>query len=191
MITLTQARTRFVDNLKQKGRADGTVVAYSKDIEQLVDFLKRKDITMAHEVTKSDIEDFLKYLSDNNYTKKTISRKINAIKTFFKFLVDGKYIENDPGQLIQHPKLEQSAPRILTKIEYRALRDTVKDDVRTRAIVEVLLQTGIRVSELANMKISHIHFGEDLDEINSFMALSEVLGHLFYLQGLQPKSFRA
>jgi site-specific recombinase XerD len=62
--------------------------------------------------------------------------------------------------MIQHPKLEQSAPRILSKIEYRALRDTVKDDVRTKAIIEILLQTGVRVSELASMKISHITFGE-------------------------------
>ncbi len=162
MTTLKEARVKFIDNLRQKGRAEATVIAYSKDIEQLVDFLENKqNKTMVHEVTKEDIEAFLSYLADNNYTKKTISRKINAIKTFFKYCLDNNFVENNPAQLIKHPKLEQTAPRILTKLEYRALRDTVKDDIRTKAIVEVLLQTGIRVSELANMKISHIKFGEN------------------------------
>ena len=160
MIALSIARERFVEDLQKKNRADATVIAYSKDIEQLVSYCKKQNKAMAHEVTKQDIEAFLANLATNSYTKKTISRKINAIKTFFKYLLDNGEIENDPAQLIQHPKLEQTAPRILTKIEYRALRDTVKDDTRTRAIVEILLQTGIRVSELANMKIAHVHYGE-------------------------------
>lgn len=162
MIPLSTARENFIKNLQDKKRAQATVIAYSKDIEQLVSFLKKnKNKTMAHEVTKADIEDFLRYLAENSYTKKTISRKINAIKTFFKYLLDSGEIQSDPAQLITHPKLEQSAPRILSKIEYRALRDTVKDDVRTRAIVEILLQTGLRVSELAAIKVSHITFGQN------------------------------
>lgn len=162
MIPLSTARENFIKNLQDKKRAQATVIAYSKDIEQLVSFLKKnKNKTMAHEVTKADIEDFLRYLAENSYTKKTISRKINAIKTFFKYLLDSGEIQSDPAQLITHPKVEQSAPRILSKIEYRALRDTVKDDVRTRAIVEILLQTGLRVSELAAIKVSHITFGQN------------------------------
>ena len=161
MIPLTQARENFVNKLKNKGRAEATIVAYGKDIEQLLDFAERKDLKHAHEVNKKDIEDFLKYLSDNDYTKKTISRKINAIKTFFKHLLDEGHVENDPAQFIQHPKLEQNAPRILSKIEYRALRDTVREDIRTRAIVETLLQTGVRISELSSIKINHVKFSNE------------------------------
>jgi len=159
MISLNNAHEKFVDNLKQKGRADATVIAYSKDIQQLVEHVKRSNLNLANELKKEHIDTFLTNLSDNRYTKKTISRKINAIKTFFKYLIDEKIIENDPAQLISHPKFEQSAPRILTKIEYRALRDTVKEDVRTRAIVEILLQTGLRISELANIKLANIKMG--------------------------------
>lgn len=164
MIPASKAQEQFVKHLEEKGRAEATVVAYSKDIEQLVDFVKKKNKVMVHEIAKSDIEDFLNSLSESNYTKKTISRKINAIKTFFKYLLDNNHIENDPAQLIRHPKLEQNAPRILTKIEYRALRDTVKDDPRTRAIVEILLQTGLRVSELANIKLSHLEMSNSPDK---------------------------
>jgi len=164
MTTLESVRDKFVRHLESKNRAEATVIAYSKDIEQLVDFCTRNSITNAHEVSKKTIEDFLKHLSDVNYTKKTISRKINAIKTFFKYLQDENIIENDPSQLIQHPKLEQNAPRILSKIEYRALRDTVKEDVRTKAIVEILLQTGIRISELAAIRVDYLKLSDNPDQ---------------------------
>lgn len=169
MTLLTSARKKFIDSLKTKGRAEATIIAYSKDIEQLVDYLERNSKVNVHEVSKGDIDNFLKHLSDANYTKKTISRKINAIKTFFKYLSDEKIAENDPAQYIQHPKLEQNAPRILSKIEYRALRDTVKDDTRTKAIVEILLQTGVRISELAFMKMAHLHLSDN--EAQSYLEI--------------------
>ncbi len=158
MTTLNKARERFINHLKEKSRAEATIIAYSKDIEQLVDYLFRKNKNNIEDIGKEDLENFLKYLSENSYTKKTISRKINAIKTFCKYLIDQNLLENDPALTIQHPKLDQNAPRILTKIEYRALRDTVKGDTRTRAIVEVLLQTGVKIHELAAIKMSDIKF---------------------------------
>lgn len=161
MTLLSSARERFVNELTKKDRAQATILAYSKDIEQLISFAVRKKISDINELNRSVIEEFLKNLSDNNYTKKTISRKINAIKTFSKYLLDEKLIEADPSQFIQHPKLEQNAPRILSKLEYRALRDTVRDDVRTKAIVELLLQAGLRISELAAIKLAHINIDED------------------------------
>lgn len=165
MTSLETARTRFINSLKDKGRASATIIAYSKDIQQLVEYINTEQgKTSVEEVEKADIEAFLSYLAEHEYTKKTISRKINAIKTFFKYLSDEGLITTDPAQLIQHPKLETSAPRILSKLEYRALRDTVKDDVRTKAIVEILLQTGVKISELAAIKISDITFGENNEQ---------------------------
>lgn len=162
MKPLNQTRELFIAHLKTKGRADATIIAYSKDIQQLVDYINDKhNLVLAHEVKREHIESFLKDLLGNNYTEKTISRKINAIKTFFKHLLSQGIIEADPAMMITHPKLTPNAPRILSKIEYRALRDTVKDDIRTKAIVEILLQTGVKISELANIKLSNIKFGEN------------------------------
>lgn len=162
MQPLDQVRKNFIDELRSKGRAEATVIAYSKDIQQLIEYIEVKhNIVLAHEVQKVHVEAFLSDLSEKSYTKKTISRKINAIKTFFKHLMSKNIIETDPAMLITHPKLTPNAPRILSKIEYRALRDTVKDDVRTKAIVEILLQTGIKISELASIQLSHITFGEN------------------------------
>jgi len=162
MKPLNQSRDLFITHLQEKNRAEATIIAYAKDIEQLIDYINEKhDLVLVSEVKREHIEDFLKHLSNNSYTEKTISRKINAIKTFFKHLLNKNVIESDPAMLIAHPKLTPNAPRILSKIEYRALRDTVKDDIRTKAIVEILLQTGVKISELANIQLSHITFGEN------------------------------
>ena len=72
MILLSSARKKFIDNLKVKGRADATIIAYSKDIEQLVDYLERSNLLNAHEISRVNIDNFLKHLSDANYTKKTV-----------------------------------------------------------------------------------------------------------------------
>ncbi len=66
-------------------------------------------------------------------------------------------ITNDPTATLEHPKFENKPPRILTKLEYKALRDTSKGDIRILAVIEILLQTGIRIGELAKLRV------EDLD----------------------------
>jgi len=90
------------------------------------------------------------------YTPKTTSRKLNAIKTFFKFLTENNYLTQNPAQNVAHPKTQMTLPKFLSKIEYRALRDTVRGDKRVAAIVELILQTGLRISEVANLKLKDI-----------------------------------
>lgn len=65
-------------------------------------------------------------------------------------------IKQNPSLEVSHPKYTQAPPRILSKLEYRALRDVAKDDIRTYAIIEILLQTGVRIGELAEIKLSDI-----------------------------------
>ncbi|MCA9747762.1 MAG: phage integrase N-terminal SAM-like domain-containing protein [Romboutsia sp.] len=88
MNTLNEQSNDFIEYLKLKGRADATITAYRKDIEQLIDFLMSKyGIVNSDGVTQDHIEAFLSDLYQQNFTKKTVSRKINAIKTFFKYLL--------------------------------------------------------------------------------------------------------
>ena len=68
-----------------------------------------------------------------------------------------EYITDDPSLLVAHPKYQLAAPRILTPTEYRALRDAARNDPRMFAIIELLLQTGIRIGELANLRISDVN----------------------------------
>lgn len=157
---LKTAHTQFVEHLSSRRRAHATIVAYSKDIEQLLGFLANLGKKEIGEVTREEIEAFLKKLAADGYTPKSISRKINSIKTFFRFLKASGAIGMDVAVEIEHPKYEVKPPRILSKLEYRALRDACRADVRTYAIVELFLQTGIRIGELANLKLADIRDSE-------------------------------
>lgn len=154
---LYHSLTQFEKSLRESGRATATILAYTKDIEQLLEFVEALGKTTPQQITADDINNFKAKLSDESYTAKSISRKINSIKSFFRFLQANKEIETNPASAISHPKYELKPPRILTKVEYRALRDACRDDARISAIVELLLQTGIRIGELANLSL------EDLD----------------------------
>jgi len=151
------AHKKFIDFLKQQGRASATILAYGNDIKQFVDYLtEEKKITQVTSVLPEHIEDFKKYLAEKKYIAKSISRKLNSIKTFFRFLVAQNLIKENPASVVPHPRYEPAPPRILSKIEYRALRDCARDNPRSAAIIEVLLQTGMRVGELSRLTLEDI-----------------------------------
>ncbi|OGD82963.1 hypothetical protein A2572_04890 [Candidatus Collierbacteria bacterium RIFOXYD1_FULL_40_9] len=147
----------FKENLAKQGRASATILAYSKDIEQLATFVAKSGKTSLKDINKVDIDAFKEDLSQKNYTTKSISRKINSIKSFFSFVQINGLVTDNPATEVTHPKYDIKPPRLLNKLEYRALRDVCKDDVRMAAIVELLLQTGMRISELANLRLSDIN----------------------------------
>lgn len=155
-IKLRDAHEEFKNFLKQNKKSASTVVAYGKDIDQLVAFLEDLQKNHVHEVAKEDIEAFLAKLTSEGYTPKSVSRKINSTRTFYRFLKVNEYITDDPSLLVSHPKYQLAAPRILTPTEYRALRDAARNDARMFAVIELLLQTGIRIGELANLRLSDI-----------------------------------
>jgi site-specific recombinase XerD len=159
MIPLREAHQKFISHLRDKNRSQSTVLAYGKDIDQLIEFLDELKKAHIAEIAKDDIEAFMAKLLKNGYTPKSVSRKTNAVKTFFRFLKVNEYITDDPALLVSHPRFETKPPRILSETEYRALRDAVQNDARTYAIVEILLQTGMRIGELARLKMDDVKFG--------------------------------
>lgn len=152
----TRAAQEFVEYLKSRGRASATILAYRKDIEQLQNFLKKQERQNVGEIVPSDIEAFRDSLSKEGYTAKSVSRKLNAVKTFFRWLVQNREVPKDPAAPVAHPRYENPPPRILSPMEYRALRDAARDDERIYAIIELMLQTGIRISEVANLEIPDV-----------------------------------
>ena len=164
MALLKDAHKQFVDHLKENRRSPSTVLAYGKDIEQLVEFIEGLGKTNAEEVTKEDLQAFMAKLNQNGYTAKSVSRKTNSTKTFFRYLKSQGLITDDPANLLAHPKFDTPPPRILSKTEYRALRDACRGDVRTSAIVELLLQTGIRIGELTNLTVDDVRIDDKKKE---------------------------
>jgi site-specific recombinase XerD len=151
---------KFIGHLEEKHRSPSTVLAYRADLEQLVEYLKEKNKVLPSQVSASDIETFRDSLLSQKYTAKSVSRKLNAVKTFFRWMVDQKHAGRDVSRDVAHPKIEASMPKFLSPLEYRALRDVVRDDIRIAAIVELILQTGMRISEVANLKTKNVSESE-------------------------------
>ncbi|MFA5532618.1 MAG: tyrosine-type recombinase/integrase [Candidatus Shapirobacteria bacterium] len=146
----------FVAALTQKGKSTNTIVAYKGDINQFISYLKTQDVILLESIQASHINSFKKDLLDKEYTAKSISRKLNSIKNFFSFLKEGGNLEIDPSTDIEHPKYENDLPKILKPIEYRSLRDACRNDTRATAIVELMLQAGLRIKEIENLKLENI-----------------------------------
>ena len=153
---IRDAHKEFINFLKNKKHSSATILAYGKDVDQLASFLEELEKHHIHEVNKDDIQAFLGKLSEKGYTPKSLSRKLNSTRTFYRFLKMNEYITDDPSLLISHPRYELATPRILKPTEYRALRDAARNDGRMYAIIELLLQTGIRIGELADIRISDV-----------------------------------
>lgn len=169
--SLTTAHKNFIDYLKKSGKATSTILAYGADIGQFVDSLNKKKITQVTSVSQEMIEEFKNYLDKQKYTKKSVSRKLNSLKTFFRHLKEEDFIDQDPAVSVEHPKYEIQPPRVLTKMEYRALRDACRDDPRMAAIIEIFLQTGLRIGELARLELDDI--GEKEIHIRAYESHSE------------------
>ena len=110
---LMQYRDQFVQHLESTGRARATVIAYSKDVEQIIEFLAEKGKNTFDQISSDDIESFKELLKKQRYTGKSISRKINSIKSFFRFLMSESVITENPADIVVHPKYDQAPPRVL------------------------------------------------------------------------------
>ena len=163
----------FKVQLESTGRASATILAYVKDVEQLGEFVRKTGKIAASTITSEDIDNFKADLDSKHYTAKSISRKLNSIKAFFRFLKAQNLVEVNPAATVSHPKYDLKPPRVLSKLEYRALRDACRSDARISAIVEMLLQTGMRISELANLAISDIDFASMKIAIRAYESHTE------------------
>jgi len=156
LTSFSLAKEKFINYLKNQKRSISTILAYGKDIEQLSEFLENRKITQVSSVLSEHLEAFKEDLNKKDYTAKSISRKLNSIKTFYRFLKSEGIIKEDPAAPVSHPKYETKAPRVLSKMEYRALRDACRDDIRIAAVVELMLQTGIRIGEVARLELNDV-----------------------------------
>lgn len=149
----------FENYLKRKGKSKSTIIAYIKDLKQLEETNVKKDLT---KFTTEDIKKGLERLkNDFDLTNKTISRKLNSIRTFYRYLDQKGIITENPAIKIPHPKFPLKKQRILKPIEYYALKEVSREDVKLFTIIELLLQTGIRIGELSRLKVKDVRIYSD------------------------------
>ena len=145
----------------EDGVHKNTIISYKYDINQFNNFIKKKQKTFKS-VIKKDILDFLESLKLKNVKNKTKSRKIFALKRFYRFLISERIIKNNPMEKIDIPKSEDtlsitlSADQIEKILKFVSKKTNRYIDIRSNLIIELLYSTGIRVSELISIKINNI-----------------------------------
>ena len=149
----------FISYISKKNYSVNTYTSYINDLYYFYIFIK-KDLT---KVTFEDIKDYLEHLNLKKEKTSSIRRKISSLKSFYKFLYKNNYMNKKdyPLTKISYPKMEKKLPKF---IYYNDLLEIInesskdKDGVRDRLIIEMLYATGVRVSELINIKINDIDF---------------------------------
>jgi len=158
--TIRKLIPEFLADLETKKRSPSTVIAYRADLQQLEKYLETKNIASIAQIASGDLATFRDWLLEKKYTPKSASRKLNALKTFFRWAISANHLTSDPSKDVSHPKIDPSKPKFLSPLEYRALRDACRGDIRMYAIVELFLQTGIRIGELATLTVTDVKDGE-------------------------------
>lgn len=143
----------------QKNYSDKTINSYKIDIEEFFNYTKKENLHMCN-IKYNDIHIFLKYLNDKKNSNTTISRKISALRGFYKYLVKEELIKQNPFALVTMPKKEKKLPKFFYYNELEMLFDvpdlTTPLGQRDRLVLEILYATGVRVSELVNIEIKDI-----------------------------------
>ncbi|NTU70030.1 tyrosine-type recombinase/integrase [bacterium] len=160
MVHISHAHKKFKEHLNKSGKSPHTIRSYEKHIDDLVNFLLEMKKEHAHLVTKDDLKKFIAKAGKKK-SAKSINAKTVALKSFFRFLEMNEYITENPAHALEYLKEKETKPRILSVVEYRALRDTAKNDIRYYAIIELMLQTGITIGEVTRIKLSDLHLKND------------------------------
>jgi integrase/recombinase XerD len=151
---------QFINYLRiERGLADNTVQAYSRDLARFFLFLEERKLSPL-EMSREQISEHLGILA-RQLSPKSVARNVSAIKTFFRFLVSEGIIKSSPARLLETPRLSRRLPDVLSKAEVERLLSQPDPSQpagqRDRAMLELLYATGLRVSELVGLKTSNIN----------------------------------
>ena len=147
----------------EKSLSKNTLDAYMTDLNKLLNFLQSENIEIS-DVCLDDLERFSAGLHDIGIHPRSQARIISGIKSFFHFLIMADYLEADPSELLEGPKIGLKLPEVLTVEEIDSIIAAIdlskNEGQRNRAILETLYSCGLRVSELTNLKLSDLYFDE-------------------------------
>ena len=147
----------------ERGLSKNSVEAYERDLQRLKEYMDKHNINIVH-ATFDDLQDFLFETSKGISSAKTQARLLSGIHSYYRFLLYHRYIEQDPSELLEMPRIEKHLPEVLTLDEIDAIIAHIDmskaEGHRNRAIIEMLYGSGLRVSELVELKLSDIYRSE-------------------------------
>ncbi len=151
--------------LIDKGYSNNTINSYKIDLYKFLEYNKNKKI---NNINTNDLKEYIKWINQNGLNEKSISRNISCLKSFYKFLTIEKIIKYNPMEAIPMPKLKKGLPNILSEEEVLNLLDIELNDnfsYRNKAMLELMYSSGLRVSELVNLKLQDIDLSQDIVRI--------------------------
>lgn len=150
---------QYIDYLKIDKRASqNTILSYQSDLLMLEEYLNGKEPIS---LSRNDIVSFLKVRSDNGISTRTNAHTITILRDFYKFLIKQSYIKSNPMDMIDSPKMYKKLPKALSVEEVDKLLNIKLQtpyDYRNKAMLELMYATGMRISELINLKLTDIDF---------------------------------
>lgn len=145
-----------------KKYSNNTIMSYMNDLNKFDSFLNNKDIT---KIDKTTIRAFIESEKKRKLSDRTISHDLIVIKNFYKYLEKNNTIKNNPSVDIELPKLKKTLPHVLSLDEVDKILDIELKDkyaYRNKAMLELMYSSGLRISELVNLKIQDIDLEEDI-----------------------------
>jgi len=144
-----------------KKTSNNTEMSYRRDLKKVRKYLEEKHVNEVKEITREDLNAYILYLKENQFAAATISRNIASIKAFFAFLVKEGLVAEDVSVSLKSPKIEKRVPEVMTMEDVvRLLEQPCGDspkEIRDKAMLELLYATGIRVTELINLKVTDVN----------------------------------
>src|ERR671914_251897 len=168
-MTTTQSLQIFLRALQGQNYSSKTLRAYGDDLTQFLGWVQknRVDWDIPTRLTRADIEGFMQYLAAQRMSGVTRVRKLAAIRKFFAFMAENKILQGNPAHTVKGARREEKEPNILYKEQYKALLYEASEHPRDYAIIMTFLQTGIRLSELVNLRV------DDLDFANKVLTIRQ------------------
>ncbi len=159
---MEKEKLKFIEYLQNElNYSENTVNSYLMEINKFEAFVKENKLDYKN-FTRNEIREYLKYLDGQKLKNTSISKNLSSLRSFYKFLVNEGVVENNNFILISNPKKEKKLPNFLSEIEIEDLLDiydlNTYDGIRNRLILELLYATGVRVSELVNIKLKDINY---------------------------------
>lgn len=153
-----------------KMRSINTVNSYMSDLENYLYYLEEKEnVESWTEVDTDLIKKYLAYLKKLKYSPRSMSRALSSIKAFHKFLFVNKVTKSNPAQIIIAPKLDKTLPTVLSVEEVMLILNSLSSDTpynqRNQAMIELTYSSGLRVSELCNLKLKNLKLADNIIEV--------------------------
>ena len=150
----------------EQSLSPNSISAYLHDLNLLIEFIESQHVSLApKDISKLHLSEFMNWIGSKKNSSRSQARTISGIRAFFKYLITEDVITDNPASALETPRLERKLPEVLTLVEIDKILDAIDlsapEGTRNKAIIETLYGSGLRVSELINLKISCIRFNEE------------------------------